>query len=423
MTSQIDLSVEVAGVRFPNPVLPAASELVFDGASARQAAETGVGGLVTKTFTTDPAFRIRPRPYQFPLGRFGSAFRQSGSFFSLAAPHVADMETILSKNVPAIREVGREYNLPVIVSFYERPEDLQAWMRIAQGMQRAGADMIEINFSSPTMAGALERSLAISMHITEAVASSVQIPWGVKISPFMEPLVEAVSGWVERGAAFVTAHNSPGGIFVDVENEVPYGAPVSGGYPMGRTFLPLSLGRVVRILKNTEATVLGAGGIFTAPDALQYLLCGCHLVETATAVYMKGLGVFREILSGVTTWMTSKGYRNLADFRGKLLPKIRANDAFRQEQRWPFVMPPEAPYAPSVDQEKCSGCGACARACFYKALVLVGKKGPMQVFPERCWSCGLCVGLCSEGAVTLVERATGRMIWDGYGMAKPFFSA
>ena len=109
MTTRIDLSIDVAGIRFPNPVLPAASELVFDGASARQAAETGVGGLVTKTFTTNPAFKIRPRPYQFPLGRFGSAFRHSGSFFSLAAPHVADMKTIIRENVPAIRQVGRGY--------------------------------------------------------------------------------------------------------------------------------------------------------------------------------------------------------------------------------------------------------------------------------------------------------------------------
>ena len=422
MTTRIDLSIDVAGIRFPNPVLPAASELVFDGASARQAAETGVGGLVTKTFTTNPAFKIRPRPYQFPLGRFGSAFRHSGSFFSLAAPHVADMKTIIRENVPAIRQVGREYGVPVIVSFFEPPEDIQAWTRVAQGMEQAGADMVEINFSSPTMAGALEKSLAISMNITEAVASAIHIPWGVKISPFIEPLVEAVSGWVERGAAFITAHNSPGGIFVDVENEVAYGAPVSGGYAMGRTFLPLSLGRVVRILKNTKATVFGAGGIFTAPDALQYLLCGCALIETATAVYMKGLGVFGEILSGITAWMASKGYGSLADFRGKILAKIRPSDAFRQEQRWPFVMPPEAPYTPCVDQEKCRCCGTCTRACFYRALVLDDKKGSVQVFPERCWSCGLCVGVCPERAVTLVDRASGRVMWDGRGMAQPFLS-
>jgi dihydroorotate dehydrogenase len=48
----IDLSVEIAGVRFKNPVLPGASELVFDERSALALLRTGVGGIVTKSFTS-----------------------------------------------------------------------------------------------------------------------------------------------------------------------------------------------------------------------------------------------------------------------------------------------------------------------------------------------------------------------------------
>ncbi|MEW6374878.1 MAG: 4Fe-4S dicluster domain-containing protein [Thermodesulfobacteriota bacterium] len=81
------LTVEVAGVTFKNPILPAASELVFNGESARRIAESGVGGIVTKTFTSSPEFRVRLRPYQFPLARFDAAFKKSGSFYSLASPH------------------------------------------------------------------------------------------------------------------------------------------------------------------------------------------------------------------------------------------------------------------------------------------------------------------------------------------------
>jgi formate hydrogenlyase subunit 6/NADH:ubiquinone oxidoreductase subunit I len=43
---------------------------------------------------------------------------------------------------------------------------------------------------------------------------------------------------------------------------------------MGRSFLPYSLGRVVRIRKASNVPVIGVGGIYEAQDALQYILCG-----------------------------------------------------------------------------------------------------------------------------------------------------
>jgi len=94
--------VKVAGLTFKCPVLSAASELVFDGKSAEKVATSGVGGIVTKTFTSSPEFRIRLRPYQFPLTRFDPALKKSGSLYSLASPHVEDIDVVMRKNVPEI---------------------------------------------------------------------------------------------------------------------------------------------------------------------------------------------------------------------------------------------------------------------------------------------------------------------------------
>jgi len=104
----VDLKVEVAGVTFKSPILPAASELVFDGPSAKRIVKARVGGIVTKTFTTAPEFRIRPRPYQFPLTHFDPAFKKSGSFHSLASPHVQEMNLVMEKNIPEMAQVCKE---------------------------------------------------------------------------------------------------------------------------------------------------------------------------------------------------------------------------------------------------------------------------------------------------------------------------
>jgi dihydroorotate dehydrogenase subfamily 1 len=416
---QIDLTVKVAGITFKNPVLPAASELVFDGSSAKRIAQSGVGGIVTKTFTSSPEFRIRPRPYQFPLARFNTAFRKSGSFYSLASPHVEDMNTVTEKNIPEIAQVCKTKGIPLIVSFYEKPDEIGAWKKVAKGFERAGAKMLELNFSSPTMKGELERSLRSSFKIVESVAKASNIPSGVKISPMMEPLADALKGWTHRGISFVTAHNAPSGIYVDVETEVPFGAPVIGGYLIGRPFLPVSLARVVQILKSIDLPVFGVGGIFDWRDALQYLLCGCSLVEVGTAAYMEGIEVFKKINQGIISWMERKHYSSVSDFRGKVLSKITSSTELKTNEKFPYALPPETPYVPKINKEKCTLCQACCRSCFYEVFHV--EKKSIVIEKDRCWSCGLCVGICPEAAIILVDRMIAKKkIWDGKGLAMPF---
>jgi dihydroorotate dehydrogenase subfamily 1 len=421
--NDVDLSVQVAGVHFKNPILPGASELVFSGESALKVAEAGVGGIVTKTFTSPSEYRVRLRPYQFPLGGLNSALKGAGSFYSLASPHVEDMDVVIAKNIPEIAEVCRQKSLPLIASFYERPDEVESWKKVAKGMEKAGADMIELNFSSPTMKGVLEKSPDTGNQIIKALAPQSNVPIGAKISPTLEPLVDIVHGWVQRGLSFVTAHNSPSGIYVDVESESPFGAPAVGGYLIGRPFLPISLARVVQIRKSIDIPVFGVGGVFTWDDALQYLLCGCSLVEIGTAVYVKGMGVFKKIQAGIFSWMERKGYSSITDFRGKVLPLIRSTQDLKKEEKAPFDMPPHTPYVPCIESDKCSLCGSCQNSCFYGVFALEAGKKIVTVDADRCWSCGFCVGICPENAITLVDRATGKeVIWNGRGMAHPFAS-
>jgi dihydroorotate dehydrogenase/ferredoxin len=416
----VDVTVKVAGITFRSPVLSAASELVFDGKSAERVANSGVGGIVTKTFTSAPEFRIRLRPYQFPLGHFDPALKKSGSLYSLASPHVEDIDVVMAKNIPEIAEVCKKNGIPLIVSFYEKPDDLSSWKKAAKGFEQAGADLLELNFSSPTMKGELEKSLRGSFKIVESIAKSSNVPYGIKISPMMEPLVDAVKSWAQRGASFITAHNAPSGIYIDVEREVPYGAPAIGGYLVGRPFLPISLGRAVQILKSVDLPVFGVGGVFDWSDALQYLLCGCALVEVGTAAYMEGLGVFKRIHQGMVLWMKRKGYSSISDFRGKVLKKIVPIAELKKREIAPYSVPPETPYRPKINRKRCNLCGTCARTCFYQVFHFDRRKRIMSIDKDRCWSCGLCVGVCPEEAIALVDKRTGRTVWNGKGLATPF---
>ncbi len=419
----IDLSVEIAGVRFRNPVLPGASELVFDERSALALLRTGVGGIVTKSFTSQKDRRIRVRPYQFPLRVFGRGFEESGSLLSLATPHVEDIRRVVAQKIPWIAEACRREGVPLVVSFYESFDEVEDWIDTAREFEGAGATLLELNLSSPSYHLSADEYAEKSGAIVRSVAEKVTIPVGPKISPMVEPLSSLAQSWSDAGASFITAHNAPSGVMIDVESEVPYGAPAVGGYVMGRTFLPWSLARVVQIQKAVTIPVIGVGGIFDWSDAIRYMLCGCPAIQVCSGAYFQGLRVFEQIRAGIVSWMESKGYDSIESFKGKVLPLIAPSSQLKDNEKFPYDMPPDTPYVPLIDDDKCTLCRACERGCIYDVFEQTRAGCAMLVHDKRCWSCGFCVGLCPEGAISLVDRKDpSKVVWAGEGMAKSFSS-
>ena len=57
----------------------------------------------------------------------------------------------------------------------------------------------------------------------------------------------------------------------------------------------------------------------------------------------------------------------------------------------------------SIDEEKCNGCGLCARACHEGALRIVDGKARL-VSDIYCDGLGNCIGACPQDAITFEER-------------------
>ena len=55
------------------------------------------------------------------------------------------------------------------------------------------------------------------------------------------------------------------------------------------------------------------------------------------------------------------------------------------------------------DQEKCNGCGACAKACHEGAIGMVNGKAQL-LGDDYCDGLGDCLPACPTGAITFVER-------------------
>ncbi len=420
MQKKTNLATQLLGLNFKSPLLVSSSECTANDSLVEKLITRNIGGIVTKTYTSLPENRIRVRPYQFPLNRFGAAYARGGCLFSLAAPHVEDPEAV-NQHLAKMALFCRQSSVVLIASFFENPQDLDLWIRRAKEFEAIGADMLELNFSSPSAAKVFSRSFDTAGQIIAQVKKNTTIPIGLKLSPTLEPLELFVKTCIKAGLDFITAHNAPSGIVIDIDKEIPFGAPSLGGYVMGRAFLPYSLGRVVRIRKAADIPVIGVGGIYEAQDALQYLLCGCPLVGIGSAIYFEGLKVLNKIEKGISDWMQTKNYGSIKEFRGNAFLHIKSPDSVKSKERYPYVLPPECPWVPQIDDELCTRCGICVTSCIYDVLKKDEKNKKIVIDEKKCWSCGFCVGVCSSSAIKLVDQSDHkRMIWNNHGFAKSF---
>jgi Fe-S-cluster-containing hydrogenase component 2 len=55
--------------------------------------------------------------------------------------------------------------------------------------------------------------------------------------------------------------------------------------------------------------------------------------------------------------------------------------------------------AAKVNEELCTGCGACVEVCPVDAISLSADKA--QIDGEKCVDCGVCVGECPTDAISL----------------------
>ncbi len=55
-----------------------------------------------------------------------------------------------------------------------------------------------------------------------------------------------------------------------------------------------------------------------------------------------------------------------------------------------------------VDVTRCTGCGDCAEACPFNAIVLINAKAKIE--QSMCRLCNQCIAVCPEGAIGIVQE-------------------
>jgi len=222
--------------------------------------------------------------------------------------------------IPELKQFGK----PVIASVAGLCED--DFPTIAQRINEAKPDLIEVNLSCPNIPGKpqIGYDAEASERLMKRVRKLITVPMGVKLPPYFDPAHHKLMGDVigRCGVDFLNLINSVGnGLVVDSDKETVVIKPKGGFGGLGGTIIkPVALANVRAFWKHFEGRmpIIGTGGIMSGVDAFEHFLCGASAVQIGTLLVEEGVEAFRRLEQELGACLEKKGYRSVSECRGKL---------------------------------------------------------------------------------------------------------
>ncbi len=305
----MDLSVTIAGVRFPACMMNAAGALCVTREELEALGRSRAGAIVTKSMTIEPRQgNPEPRYHGFP----------GGSINSMGLPNLG--YRAYAALIPGLKKFGK----PVIASVAGLCED--DFITIATAINASAPDLIEVNLSCPNIPGKpqIGYDLEASERLLKRVRKVVSVPMGVKLPPYFDPAHhEQTSKVIERvGVNFLSLINSVGnGLVVDPERETVVIKPKGGFGGLGGPLIkPVALANVRAFWKlfKGRLPIIGTGGVVSGSDIFEHLLCGATAVQVGTVLVEEGLSVFDRLQAELAAVLGKKGYSSPGACVGKL---------------------------------------------------------------------------------------------------------
>ena len=295
------LEVEICQMKMRNPALLAAGVLGSTASSLNWAANSGAGGVVTKSFGLEPN-KGYPNPTTVEVE--GGIINAIG----LSNPGVEAFQEELKK---------LEGNVPQIASIYgSTPEEFS---QIASQVDNL-VDALELNVSCPHAMEGCGASIGqdpdLTTKIVKKVKKSVKSPVIVKLTPNVTDIVEIARAAESGGADALTLINSLGpGMRIDLETARPVLANRFGGMS-GPAIKPIALRCVYQVHQEVSLPIMGVGGIRDYRDVVEFLYAGATCVQIGTAIMYHGLDIFQEISNGLLKFMEDKSYQKVEEMVG-----------------------------------------------------------------------------------------------------------
>jgi len=304
--SGVDLAVEAArGLWLRNPVLTASGTFGQGIEYAELFDVARLGAFVNKGTTV----LARPGNRQYRIAETPSGILNS---IGLENPGAAAVARTYGKQWAAL-------GVPVIVNVAGYSAlDYVTVVREMAGTP--GVVAYELNISCPNVKGGMLFGFDpdLAAEVTAAVKQETDLPVIVKLTPNAPDVVAVALAVEAAGADAVTAINTVLGMRIDTKKRRPILGSGSGGLS-GPAIRPIAVHLTYQVARRVHIPVIGAGGVTSANDALEFLMAGASAVQVGTATFADPLAPLA-VLEGLAEYVRANGLASIRDVIGTALP-------------------------------------------------------------------------------------------------------
>lgn len=295
------LSVNVAGVDFKNPVIPASGVFGYGREYEELFPLSALGGIATKGTTLhmrpgNPA----PRIAETPSGMINSVGLQNpgiDAFIEKELPNLMTKDTVILANIAG--------------------STAEECAEVAAKLEDTDVHMIELNISCPNVK---QGGAAFGVHcesaaaVTAAVRKATSKPLAVKLSPNVTSITDIAKAVEAAGADALSLINTLLGMRIDINTRRPILRNNYGGMS-GPAVFPLAVRMVHQVANAVSIPVIGMGGIDSGKAAIEMMMAGARAVQVGGVIFTDPYAPVR-IIEEMNQWLDEHGVADINEIVG-----------------------------------------------------------------------------------------------------------
>ena len=302
-----NLNVKIGKLKLKNPAILASGTAGF-GEELKELIDINkLGAIITKTIT------LKKREGNPPPR---VAETEAGLLNSIGL-HNGGLRNFIFKKIPQLEKL----KTAVIVSI--AGDTSAEFAELTKKLSKIPCvKAIEINLSCPnvihkgTKYALLAQDAKAAWKITARLRKITEKTLIAKLSPNVTDIKEIAKAVESAGCDAISLINTYPAMAVDVNSMKPKLGGITGGLS-GPCIKPMALKCVWEAYNAVKIPIIGMGGIMTAKDALEFILCGASAVQVGTANFVNPRAPLK-IISGIEKYLKKKKIRSIKSLTGKM---------------------------------------------------------------------------------------------------------
>ena len=299
-----NLAVEIAGMKFRNPVMPASGTFGYGQEYAPYLDLNHLGAIVTKGLSLNPkAGNNTPRTCETVSGMLNAIGLQN-----------VGVDAFIYDKMPFLEQ----FDTPIIVNFFGNTQE--EYGEVAARLNDVpNVAALEMNISCPNVKHGgivFGTDPKAASAVISLVRKRTSKPLIVKLTPNVTDIQITARAAEDAGADVLSLINTLTGMAVDVKTRKPRLANTIGGLS-GPAIRPIAVRLVHQVVQAVQIPVIGVGGISRAMDALEFLIVGARAVQVGTANFVDPHAM-ATIIAGLEEFCRDEGITDINDLIGSL---------------------------------------------------------------------------------------------------------